>query len=57
MVVGQISIAYTSAYTLIDLGALHLFVSAVFVKKLDVKPIRFDEVCVVYLPLGKNLTS
>ena len=31
--------------------------SAVFVKKLDMKPIRFDEVCVISLPSGENLTS
>ena len=31
--------------------------SAIFVKKLDMKPILLDEVFVVYLPSGENLTS
>ena len=54
---GQISIAHTSAYALIDFGASHSFVSAIFVKKLDIKLVLLDEVCVVSLPLGENLTS
>ena len=52
----QISIAHISAYTLIDFGASHLFVSVIFVKKLDMEPVLLDEVFVVSLPLGKNLT-
>ena len=41
---------HTSTYTLIDFGASHLFVFATFVKKLD-------EMCMVSLPSGENLTS
>ena len=57
VVVGQISVAYTSAYTLIDSGTSHSFVSATFVKKLDMVPDLLDEMCIVSLPLGENLTS
>ena len=57
VVAGQISIAHTSAYTLIDSGASHSFVSTIFVKKLDMEPILLDEVCVVSLPSGENLPS
>ena len=57
VVVGQIFIAHTSAYTLIDSGALHSFMYTLFVKKLDIEPVLLDEVCVVSLLLGKNLTS
>ena len=46
MVAGQISIAYT----LIDSGALHSFMSALFVEKLDMEPMMLEEVCVVSLP-------
>ena len=57
MVAGLISIAYTSAYTLIDSKASHSFVFALFVKKLDMEPALLDEVCVASLPSGENLTS
>ena len=57
VVAGQISIAHISVYTLIDSGASHSFVPAIFVKKLDMEPILFDEVCVVSLPSRENLTS
>ena len=56
MVAGQISIAHTSTYTLIDSGASHSFVSALFVKKLDMEPVLLDKVCVIALPSGENLT-
>ena len=57
VVAGQISIAHTSAYALIDSGALHSFVSGLFVKKLDMEPVMLKEVCVVSLPSGENLIS
>ena len=57
MVAGQISIAHTSVYALIDSGASHSFVSALFVKKLTMKPVLLNEVCVISLPSGENLTS
>ena len=57
MVAGKISIAYTSAYTLIDSGASHSFMSTVFVKKLDMKPVLLGVACVVSLPSGETLTS
>ena len=50
VVVAQISIAHISAYTLIDSGASHSFVSATFVKKLDIVPNLLDEICIVSLP-------
>ena len=56
VLVGQISIAHTSAYTLIDSGVLHSFVSTIFVKKLDMEPVLLDEVCVVSLSSGEYLT-
>ena len=57
VVPGQISIAHTSAYTLIDYVASHSFVSATFVKKLDMAPDLLGEMCIVSLPSGENLTS
>ena len=57
VVASQISIAHISAYTLIDSGASHLFMFAIFVKKLYMEPVLLDEVCVVSLPSGENLTS
>ena len=57
MVVGQISIAYTLAYILIDSSASHSFVSASFVKKLDMVLELLNKVCVVSLPSSENLTS
>ena len=54
---GQISIAHASVYALIDSGALHSFVSALFVKKLDMEPMTLEEICVVSLPSGENLIS
>ena len=57
MVAGQISIAYTSTYILIDSRALHSFMSALFVKKLDMELVLLDEVCFVSLPSRENLTS
>ena len=50
VVASQIFFAHTSAYTLIDSGASHLFVSVTFVK-------RLDDMCIVSLPSGENLTS
>ena len=57
MVVGQISIVHTSAYTLIDSRALHSFMSANFVKKLDMVLDLLDEMCIISLTSGENLTS
>ena len=57
LLAGQISIAHTSTYTLIDYGVSHSFVSTLFVKKLDMEPVLLDEVCIVSLPSGENLTS
>ena len=57
VVAGQISIAHTSAYALIDSGASHSFVTALFVKKLDMEAALLDEVCAIFLPSGENLTS
>ena len=57
VVAGQISIAHTSTYALIDSGASHSFVSAIFVKKLDMELILLGEACVVSLPSGETLTS
>ena len=57
VVASQISIAHTSAYTLIDFGASHSFVFVIFIKKLDMKPVLLDEICVVSLPSRENLTS
>ena len=54
VVVGQISIAHTSAYTLIDSRASHSFVSAIFVKKLDMELIFLGEICVVSLPFWRE---
>ena len=53
---GQISIAHTSAYTLIESKALHSFVFAIFVKKLDLEPVLLNKLYVVSLPSGENLT-
>ena len=50
MVVGHISVAHTSAYALIDSQVSHSFVSALFVKKLDMELMLLNEVCVVSLP-------
>ena len=50
VVAGQIFIAHTSSYALIDFGTLYLLVSATFVK-------RLDDMCIVSLTLGENLTS
>ena len=57
MVAGKISIAHTSTCALIDSGASHSFVSAMFVKKLDMEPVLLGEACVVSLPSGETLTS
>ena len=57
MVADHISIAHTSAYALIDSGASHSFVSTLFIKKLDLKPVKLEEMCVVSLPSGENLAS
>ena len=56
VVASRISIPYTSAYTFIDSGASYSFVSAMFVKKLDIVPNLLDEMCIVSLPLIDNLT-
>ena len=50
VVASQISIAHTSTYTLIDSGVSHSFVSANFVKKLDILLDLLDEMCIVSLP-------
>ena len=57
VVVGQISIVHTLAYTLIDSKASHSFVFATFVKKLDMVADLVDEMCIVSLPSRENLTS
>ena len=44
MVAGQIFIAHTSAYALIDSGASYSFVYVLFVKKLDMEPVLLNEV-------------
>ena len=56
VVAGQISIAHTSAYTLIDFGASHLLMSAVFVRKLDMEHVLRGEAYVISLPSGETLT-
>ena len=57
VVAGQISIVRISAYTLIDSGASQSFVSTNFVKKLDMVPDLLDDVYIVSLLSGQNLTS
>ena len=57
VVSSQISKAYTSTYTLIDSKALHSFVTASFIKRLDMVPELLDDVCNISLPFGENLTS
>ena len=57
VVAGQISIVHTSAYTLIDFGASHSFVSATFVTTLDMVPDLLHEMCIGSLPSRENLTS
>ena len=57
VVAGEISIAHTSIHALIDSGVSHSFVSAVFVKKLDMEPILLGEASIVSLPSGETLTS
>ena len=57
VVAGQISIAHTSAYALIDSEASHSFVSTLFIKKLHLEPVMLEEICVVSLPSGENLAS
>ena len=57
VVAGQITIAHTSTFTLIDSGASYSFVFAMFIKKLDMETILLGEACVVSLPLGETLTS
>ena len=57
VVVGQISIAHTFTYALIDSGALHSFMSALFVKRLDMAPVMLEEVCIVSLSSGESLIS
>ena len=57
VVAGQISVAHTSAYALIDSGASYSFVFAMFVKKLDMKLVLLGEVCVASLLSGETLTS
>ena len=57
VVASQISIAHTSAYTLIDYRVSHSFVFATFVKKLDMVPDLLDEMCIISQLLGENLTS
>ena len=54
---GQISIAHTSAYNLIDSGASNSFVSASFTKNLDMVPKLLDDVCNISLPSKEKLTS
>ena len=57
VVASQISIAHTSVCTLIDSGAAPSFVPALFAEKLGMEPVSLDEVCIVSLPSGENLTS
>ena len=54
VVASQISIAHTSAYTLIDFGASHSFVSATFVKKLDMV-LDLLMKCVMFLCLQERI--
>ena len=54
VVASHISIVYTSVYTLIDSRASHYFVSALFVKKLDIEPVLLDEPCIVSLLLERE---
>ena len=55
MVSGQISIAQTSAYALMDTGASHSFISASFVEKLNRRPEPMPVICGVSLPLGEDM--
>ena len=54
---GQISIAHTSTYTLINSRASHSFLFAYFIKKLDMVLELLNDVCNVSLPSGENLLS
>ena len=56
VVAGQIFIAHSSAYTLIDTRASHLFVFASFIKKLDMVPEFLDDVWNISFPLREKLT-
>ena len=57
IVAGQISIAHTLAYILINSSASHLFVSTSFTKKMDIVPELLDDVCNISLPSREKLTS
>ena len=57
IVAGQICIAHTLIYTLIYSEASHSFVSAMFVKKLDMVPDLLYEIYIISLPSEENLTS
>ena len=55
VVAGQISIPYTSVYTLIDSRVSHSFVSTTFIKKLDMVPNLLDEMCIVFYYLRERI--
>ena len=57
VVAGYISIAHTSAYTLLNFRALYSFISTSFIKKWDIVPELLDEVYNISLPYRENLTS
>ena len=57
VVANQISIANTSADTLINSRASHSFVFDSFIQKLDMFPKLLDDVCNISFPWGKKLPS
>ena len=52
---GQISIAHTLAYALTNSEALHSFVAASFVKKLNMVTELLNGVCNIFLVLGESM--
>ena len=57
VVISQIPIAHTLAYTLMYLGAADSFIAASFIKKLDILSELLDDVCNISLSSGENLMS
>ena len=51
----QISIAYTSVYTLINFGASNSFVVTAFIKRIDMVYEFLDVVCSISLSSSENL--
>ena len=57
VVASQIFTVYTSTCILIDSGASHSFVSASFIKKLDMVPKLLDDVCNISFPSREKITA